>query len=155
MEVLKGQSWRATNSVRVKVRREETLGLLQKLENCIMASWKPKAAGEEDLERLGRIWATSWGLKGNLGLARMEKNRALLEFENLEEASRVVATGNRSLGGLQLGLEFWNPRSGCRIEEEVSKEVWVKIVGLPILLWNPVILRRVGEECGGFAAIDP
>lgn len=100
MEVLKGQSLRATNSVRVKVRREQTLGLLQKLENCIVASWKPKAVGEEDLERLGRLWATSWGLKGNLGLARMEKNMALLEFENMEEARRVVATGNRSLGGL-------------------------------------------------------
>ncbi|KAJ9700270.1 hypothetical protein PVL29_005879 [Vitis rotundifolia] len=134
VEVLKGSSWRSTNVVRVKVKMEETLGILQKLGNCI---------------------ATSWGLTRNLGLARMEKNRVLLEFEILEEARWVVASGNRSQGGLQLDLEFWNPRSGCRIEEEESEEIWVKIVGLPVSMWNPMILRRVREECGGFVAIDP
>ncbi|KAJ9675438.1 hypothetical protein PVL29_024383 [Vitis rotundifolia] len=155
VEVLKGSSWRTTNVVRVKVKREETLGILQKLGNCIVVSWKPKATGEEDLEKMGKLWATSWGLTGNLGLDRMEKNRVLLEFEKLEEARRVVASGNRSQGGLQLDLEFWNPRSGCRIEGEESEEVWVKIVGLPVSMWNPMILRRVGEECGRFVAIDP
>ncbi|KAJ9683018.1 hypothetical protein PVL29_018847 [Vitis rotundifolia] len=142
VEVLKRTSWRTTNSVRLKIEREETLGNLQKLENCIVASWNPKAAGEEDLEKLGRLWAASWALKGNLGLARLERNRALLEFEILEEARSVVSSGNRLLGGFQLGLEHWNPRSGCRTEEEASKEVWVRIVGLPISLWTPTILRR-------------
>ena len=28
-------------------------------------------------------------------------------------------------------------------------------MGLPILLWVPSILRRVGDECGGFVAMDP
>ena len=28
----------------------------------------------------------------------------------------------------------------------------MKIVGLPLSLWEPIILRRVGEECGGFLA---
>ncbi|KAJ9708726.1 hypothetical protein PVL29_000644 [Vitis rotundifolia] len=143
VEVLKGSSWRPRNVVRVKVKREETLGILQKLGNCIVASWKPKTSGEEDLEKMGKLWPTSWGLTGNLGLARMEKNRVLLEFEKLEEARRV------------LDLEFWNPRSGCQKEGEESEEVWVKIVGLPVSMWNPTILRRVGEECGGFVAIDP
>ena len=31
----------------------------------------------------------------------------------------------------------------------------MKIIGLPISLWDPIILRRVGEEYGGFLAIDP
>ena len=31
----------------------------------------------------------------------------------------------------------------------------MKLVGLPISLWDLIILRRVGEECGGFLAIDP
>ena len=74
----------------------------------------------------------------------------MLEFEDLEEARRVVSSGNRSLGGLQLGLEQWNPRIGCWVEEEVRNEVWVKIVRLPISLWSLTMLRRVGEECGGF-----
>ncbi|RVW77522.1 hypothetical protein CK203_050260 [Vitis vinifera] len=136
--------------IRVKVRREETLGNLRKLEHCIVASWKSSAEGGEDLEKLGRLMANSWGLKGNLGLARLEKNRVLLEFDALEEARRVLSSGKRLLGGLQLGLEHWNPRIGCWVEEELRKEVWVKIVGLPISLWNLTILRRVEDECGDF-----
>ena len=84
----------------------------------------------------------------------MEKDRVLLEFEELKEARRVISSGSRELGGLQLGLEQWNPRTGCWTEEEVESEVWVKIIGLPISLWSPMILKRVGEECGGFVAVD-
>ena len=99
--LVKRSSWRDTNSIRVKVKREETLGNLQKLEHCNVASWKSRTEGEKDLVRLGRLWANSWGLKGKLGLAKLEKDRVLLEFEDLEEARRIVSSGNRSLGGLQ------------------------------------------------------
>ena len=58
-EVVKRPSWRITNSIRVKVKREETLGNLQKLEHCLVASWNSRTIGEEDLERLGRLWANS------------------------------------------------------------------------------------------------
>ena len=54
-----------------------------------------------------------------------------------------------------MGLEFWNPRSGCLEEGELRNQAWVRILGLPISLWVPSILRRVGEVCGGFLAIDP
>ena len=30
----------------------------------------------------------------------------------------------------------------------------MRIVGLPISLWNRDIFRKVGEKCGGFLAID-
>ena len=56
--------------------------------------------------------------------------------------------------GTQVRLEHWNPRSGCRAEEEERKEVWVRIVGLPISLWSPEILKRVGDECGSFITVD-
>ena len=81
--VVKRTSWKDSNSINVKVKRKETLGNLQKLEHCIVASWKSRTEGEEDLERLGRLWANSWGLKGKFGLAKLEKGRVLLEFEDL------------------------------------------------------------------------
>ena len=102
--VAKRPTWGNTNSITVKVKREETLGNLQKLEHCVVASWKASTRGEEDLESLGKLWAKSWGLRGNLGLAKLEKDRFLLEFEDLEEARRVVSSGNHSMGGLQVGL---------------------------------------------------
>ena len=30
----------------------------------------------------------------------------------------------------------------------------MRIVGLPVSLWDRAILRRIGEECGGFLTID-
>ena len=38
VEVVKRPSWRITNPIRVKVKREETLGNLQKLEHCLVVS---------------------------------------------------------------------------------------------------------------------
>ena len=58
------------------------------------------------------------------------------------------------MGAIRLRFEKWSPWSGCREEKEESNEIWVRIFGLPVLLWNPTVLRRVGEECGGFIDID-
>ena len=101
------------NAIVVKVKREESIGLLKKLEHCVVASRKDNSGGEDDLEKLGQLWAKSWELKGNLGLAKLKKGRVLLDFEDLEEACRVVSSGNRTMEGVQVGLDFWSPRSGC------------------------------------------
>ena len=142
------------NAIVVKVKREESIGLLKKLEHCVVASWKDNSGGEHDLEKLGLLWAKSWELKGSLGLAKLEKERALLDFEDLEEARRVVSSGNHATEGVKVGLDFWSPRSGCWTEEEERKEIWVRLVGLPVSIWSPEILKRVGDECGGFITVD-
>ena len=84
----------------------------------------------------------------------MERNRILLEFELLDEAQRALFSIERKMGGLILRFEQWSPRTGCREEEEQSNEVWVRIFGLPVSLWNSTVLSGVGDECGGFIAID-
>ena len=66
--------------------------------------------------------ATSWGLKGKLGMARLEKGRVLLEFEFVGEAKRVLTFGKRLVGGFQLGLERWSPRTGCLEKGEIRNE---------------------------------
>ena len=58
-ETVKRTNWNGSNAINVKVKREETFGNLQKLEHCIVASWKSSTKEEEDLERLGRFWANS------------------------------------------------------------------------------------------------
>ncbi|RVW47792.1 hypothetical protein CK203_091735 [Vitis vinifera] len=119
-----------------------------------VASWRDGSGGKDDMEKLGQVWAKSWDLKGNLGLAKLNKRKALLEFENLEEARRVISSGSCVLEGTQVRLEHWSPRSGCWAEGEERNEAWVRIVGLPISLWSPEILRRVGDACGGFITVD-
>nr|CAN80562.1 hypothetical protein VITISV_040289 [Vitis vinifera] len=82
--------------------------------------WNPSLVRGDDLEKLGWLMASSWGLKGKLGLARLENGRVLLEFEFVEEARRVLISGKRLVGGLQVGLERWSPRLGC-VEEDPSE----------------------------------
>ena len=49
--------------------------------------------------------AKAWGLKGKMGMASLGKGRVLLELEFAEEARRVLLSGNKAVGGVQLDLE--------------------------------------------------
>ena len=142
------------NVAAIKVKKEESEVLKRKLKNCVVASWRDGTGGVDDIEKWGKFWAKSWNLKGNLGLAKLNKRKALLEFEDLEEARRVVASGSCAWEGTQVRLEHWSLRSGCWAEGEERRDVWVRIVGLPISLWSSEILRRVGDACGGFITAD-
>ena len=111
-EVVKRPICRVINPVQVKVWREEIQRNLEKLEHCVVWSWNPRFGDEEDLEKLGRFLASSWGLKGSLGLAKLERSRILLEFESLEEAQRVSLLGERMMGELRLSFEKWMQEGG-------------------------------------------
>ena len=84
----------------------------------------------------------------------MERGKVLLEFEIPAEAEQASKMGNILLGGVDLCLEKWNPETGCLKEGERSNEAWVRVVGLPVSLWERDILRKIGDACGGFLAID-
>ena len=34
------------------------------------------------------------------------------------------------------------------------KEAWIRVVGMPLHLWRKEILKKIGDSCGGFLAID-
>ena len=33
-------------------------------------------------------------------------------------------------------------------------DAWIRGVGLPLHLWTPEILRKIGNACGGFVVVD-
>ena len=43
---------------------------------------------------------------------------------------------------------------GCTWKESLVKEVWVRVVGLPLHLWSREVFKRIGECCWGFVAVD-
>ena len=104
-DTVKGLWNKGSNTLRVEVEREEINRNLSRLEHCLIGSWIPSDAKGEDLESLGWEMAKSWGLKGKMGLASLGKGQALLEFEFVEEARRVLISGKRAVGGIQLDLE--------------------------------------------------
>ncbi|RVW40777.1 hypothetical protein CK203_080717 [Vitis vinifera] len=108
----------------------------------------------DDLRGWGSQLARIWRLKGNLGLAKMERGKVLMEFEIPAEVEQASKMGSILLGGVALRLEKWSPKTGCLKEGERSNEAWVRVVGLPVSLWERDILRKIGEACGGLLAID-
>ncbi|KAJ9675822.1 hypothetical protein PVL29_024664 [Vitis rotundifolia] len=141
-------------AVRVEVTKEEVGRNLIKLDHCVIGTWNPNAAKGDDLRGWGIQLARTWSLKGNLGLAKMERGKVLMEFELLTEAEQAFKLGSISVGGIFLRLEKWRSETGCLREGEKSSEAWVRVVGLPVSLWERDILRRIGEACGGFLAVD-
>ena len=51
-------------------------------------------------------------------------------------------------------LEWWSTSSGCKGIRDQEKEAWIRVVGLPLHLWTREILKKVGDSCGGFIAMD-
>ncbi|RVW82367.1 hypothetical protein CK203_045120 [Vitis vinifera] len=149
-EMVKGSEGRGGEVVRVEVKEEEIRGNLRKLEHCLVGSWSPSLANGMDMERFGWLMARTWGLQGKLGLARMEMGRFLLEFQYVGEADRPCLW--KQAGGRRpVGLERWRPRCGCEDEGGSRKEVWVKILGLPVSYgFRPFCGNEAGDEEGDF-----
>ncbi|RVW65781.1 hypothetical protein CK203_007244 [Vitis vinifera] len=84
----------------------------------------------------------------------MNEGKVSLEFELVNEAEKALVDGEIEVEGFVMRLEKWSQRTGSLSEEEKEGEAWVRIVGLPISLWNRDILSKIGEGCGGFVDID-
>ena len=78
----------------------------------------------------------------------------MLEFNLPEKAKWVLESGRRSFKGGVLQLDWWSPESGCIRRKGFVQEVWIRVVGLPLHLWTTEILRKLGNACGGFVAVD-
>ena len=148
-EVVKGQKRNGRSVGRVEVSHKDLYRNLKRLDQCIVGSWDPKSVKGGDLRSWGNQMARLWRLRGNLGLANLERGKVLLEFEMIAEAEKARIMGGILVGKTFLQLEKWKPRTGCLLEGEEKNEAWVRIVGLPISLWDRDIFRKVGEKCGG------
>ena len=43
---------------------------------------------------------------------------------------------------------------GCEKQEDPCRESWIRVVGLPVHLRTQEMLKKIGDECGGFIAVD-
>lgn len=60
-----------------------------------------------------------------------------------------------SLGqGRQKLQEWWSLNAGCVERKSLVKEIWIRVVGLPLHMWTHDVLKMIGDGCGGFIAID-
>ncbi|KAJ9686979.1 hypothetical protein PVL29_015719 [Vitis rotundifolia] len=141
--VVRNPSCEEKTMARVVIGKNDISRNVEKLSHCLVGFWDPNSRRGDDLRGWGTQMAKIWGLKGNLGLAKLERGKALMEFEILAEAEKVLKIGKILVGDFHMRLEKWSREMGCQMEGERKGEAW-----------DQAILRRVGEECGGFLAID-
>ena len=153
-EVVKMSRGKDSAIIKVEVTKKELCQNLNKLAHCVVGIWNPSAANGDDLRSWETHLAKSWSLKGNLGLAKLDRGKVLMEFELLIKAEQAINFGSISVGGIFLSLEKWRSETRCLREGENKSEAWVRVLGLPVSLWEQDIMRKIGKECGGFFAVD-
>ena len=74
--------------------------------------------------------AKTWGLKGKLGRAKLERGKVLLEFELVVEAKKALSHGRISVGGFSCAWRDGSPETGCLVEGEKRHKVWGENCGI-------------------------
>ena len=120
----------------------------------VVGCWKTLPGTPQSLIEV-EAWAKRvWKLEGRIAIYPLNQNLFFMGFELSEEARWVVENGSRICRGGELQLEWWTPYSGCKGVRDQENEVWIRVVGLPLHLWTGEILKKVGDNCGGFVALD-
>ena len=140
--------------VRVRVGKDETVERLGQLESCLVGWWGGGTSPTPDLKSLKhRAWST-WKVTGSLKVEELRRGLWLFGFESPNEARRILREGTCRIGGLPISLREWGKDVGCMVGRERCRSAWVRLLGLPMHLWSRPILKRIGDKCGGFNAVD-
>ena len=153
-DVVKISPRRVGQSVWLEVGDREVRERIDQLRQCLVGWWGLNSAPVPELEYVRRWASQQWALKGILRVAMLGRGLLLFEFESSREAERVLARGARNIKENVIVLNRWNPEVGCLCKDSSAKEIWVRVVGLPLHLWSPEIFKRIGDGCGGFVALD-
>ena len=119
-----------------------------------MGWWGGGTSPIPDLKTLKyRAWHT-WKVTGRMKVEVLGRGLWLFGFGSPNEARRILREGTGSVGGLPISLREWGKDVGCKFGKERCSTVWVRLLGLPLHLWSHPILKRIGDKCGGFDAVD-
>ncbi|RVW88495.1 hypothetical protein CK203_043836 [Vitis vinifera] len=123
-KVVRKETWELGDALWVHVGDRDLLSREEQLSRCLLGCFGDSVEAIPSLSLL-KEWAYErWSLKGGLKISIL--GGALVLFELKIKSKRI-----------------------CH-----PKEVWVKVVGLPLHLWSREVFKSVGERCGGFIAMD-
>ena len=93
-------------------------------------------------------------MKGSVKISQFGEALLLFDFKVVSNAKKVFLRGVRRFKDRVLSLDWWSPMVGCYQKEVHAKEVWVKVVGLPLHLWCRETSKKNGDSCEGFVQVD-
>ena len=149
-EVLK-QSRFHSKGAKAEIEEQESVKLLSQLDRCLVGSLNPFPL---DLEEARKEMCKGCRLTSDLGLSDMGDGKVLLQFATKGDELRVLQKGSRSFKSFKVELCRWKTNNGSRFNHEEPKDLWVRLVGLPIHLWEPKILKKLGNAYEGFLAVN-
>ena len=145
---------RANNAVWVDVGDCGSGKEIELLQWSLIRKWKSKAESIFEEKRCETLFREGWRLNGGLKVVSLNEDLLFLEFESSVEAKRVLEKGRRNFREGVLQVERWDPYSGCTRRKGAAQVEWVRVVGLPLHLWKTETLKRIGDACGGYLAMD-
>ncbi|WJZ85422.1 hypothetical protein VitviT2T_004961 [Vitis vinifera] len=153
-EVVKGKKGLPVDSMRVHLGEKEIMYREEQLGRCLVGCFGGSPESIPSLPSLKRWAYEVWLLKGELRISRLGGALVLFEFQYKWEADMVLLRGSSRFKDREFILQRWGPAVGCTWKESHAKEVWVRVVGLPLHLWSREVFKRIGDCCGGFVAVD-
>ncbi|RVW98940.1 Transposon TX1 uncharacterized 149 kDa protein [Vitis vinifera] len=153
-EVVKGKKGVSVDSMRVHLGEKEIMYREEQLGRCLVGCFGGSPESIPSLPSLKRWAYEVWLLKGELRISRLGGALVLFEFQNKWEADMVLLRASSRFKDREFLLQRWGPAVGCTWKESHAKEVWVRVVGLPLHLWSREVFKRIGDCCGGFVAVD-
>ena len=145
---------RTVEEMRTSLGKEEVRDKLRSLD-CCLVGWRDRGRSPmADLKSLKRLLWASWDVSGALNVVELRRGLWMFEFESQKETERILRCGSRRFGDFGLSLKKWSQDFSCSSVGNGEKEVWVGLLGLPVHLWSRYILKRIGDGCGGFLAMD-
>ncbi|RVW64454.1 hypothetical protein CK203_061721 [Vitis vinifera] len=154
VDAVKTRGKKLGEAVRLQLGEEEVLNERKFLGRCLVGRWGQSSVLDPDMQALESSGRSVWNTKGGVKFSRLGGPLLLIEFETKEEADKVLLRGHRWFKESFLNLERWDPKVGCSQNGERDKSVWVRVVGMPLHFWSQEILRKIGDCCEGFLAVD-
>lgn len=102
------------------------------------------------LSELRSLAVKSWFLEGDLHLSTLGIILILFEFEEGLDVDMVLSKGLRQFKDKFMHLDRWAAMWGYFLPCIQAKETWVRLVEMPLHLWDTQLFKRVGEAYGGF-----
>ncbi|KAG5540961.1 hypothetical protein RHGRI_020999 [Rhododendron griersonianum] len=137
----------------VEVRAESSESNMRFLGRCLVGRLEDRSMALPEAMEVQRWAQKMWKVSAGVHVQELGGASFLFTLPSAEEALRVLR-GRWSLGGRRLDLERWSPFGCCVKQGSGISEVWVRILGLPLHLWDFAVFKEIGEFCGGFLRVD-
>ena len=92
-----------------------------------------------ELQALKKCAFFYWHLQGEVNLSLLRGALILFELDSVEDASEVLHRGLRRFANKCLSLGRWLLEVGCFRRDIHAKEVWFRLTGLALHLWDKTL----------------